>query len=127
MYTTQKVLWHSKLINTRKYIAGFLQRPIYLIKYDVNMQQHDDKTLQFMVAAGQIFKQLRKENTGSSINKFAREYEFDRGNLSKIERGINSCSLITAWKLSEAAGVKFSEFAKLLEEKLGGNFKLIDE
>ena len=107
--------------------VGFLQRPIYLIKYDVNMQQHDDKTLQFMAAAGQIFKQLRQENTGSSINKFAREYELDRGNLSKIERGINSCSLITAWKLSEAAGVKFSEFAKLLEEKLGGNFKLIDE
>nr|QGT49701.1 hypothetical protein Melaina855_0880 [uncultured Candidatus Melainabacteria bacterium] len=89
--------------------------------------QQDDKTLQFMKAVGAVFKDVREEETHNSINKFAREYDIDRGNLSKIERGIINCRLITAWKLSEAAGIKFSEFAKRLEEKLGKDFILMDE
>ncbi len=91
------------------------------------MQQHNDKTLQFMRSAGYIFRKIRQENTHSSINQFAREYDIDRGNLSKIERGLIGCSLMTAWRLAEAGGVKFSEFAKQLENELGTDFKLIEE
>jgi len=91
------------------------------------MQQQNDKNLQFKKATGKVFKKIREENVRNSINKFALEYDIDRGNLSKIERGIINCSLITAWKIAEASGVKFSYFAKLLEEELGENFKLIEE
>lgn len=86
-----------------------------------------DKTLQFKSIVGEIFREIREKNTNSSINKFAREYDIDRGNLSKIERGIICCSLLTAWKLTEASGIKFSDFAKMLEDKLGDDFVLMDE
>ncbi len=90
------------------------------------MQQQDKKTMVLNKAMGEIVKELREKNAKSSINNFAREYDFDRGNLSKLERGQLNCRLLTAWKLSEALGIKFSDFAKLLEEKLGENFTLID-
>lgn len=91
------------------------------------MQQQNNKTSQFLNTVGDIFKRIRTEKTHNSINQFAREYDIDRGNLSKIERGLNSCRLITAWKLCEAAGIKFSEFAKILENELGNDFSLTDE
>ncbi len=91
------------------------------------MQQSNDKTQKLINAAGLIFKNLRQEEMKSPLNKFAREYDIDRGHLSKLERGIVGCSLTMAWKIAEAAGVKFSEFAKLLEDELGDDFKLMDE
>ena len=89
--------------------------------------QQQEQILIFMKALGELIKEIREEKTHRSINKFAREYEFDRGNLSKIERGLLGCRLITAWKISEAAGISFSEFAQRLENKLGKDFSLIDE
>ena len=89
------------------------------------MQVDKVKTAQFKKAVGLVIKELR-EKQNLSLNKFAFEYEFDKGNLSKAEHGKYSLYLITAWKLSEAYGIKFSEFAKLLEEKLGDDFKLLD-
>lgn len=86
-----------------------------------------DKTLQFKKAVGTIIRELRKEEPKRSINKFAHEYDLDRGNLSKIERGIYSIQLITAWRIAEALGIKFSDFAKMLEDKLGDDFVLMDE
>lgn len=80
----------------------------------------------FKASVGEIFKNFRKE-IGKSQRKFADEYDIDRGNLSKIEKGLVGCSLLTSWKISEAAGIKFSDFAKMLEEKLGDDFKLMDE
>ena len=90
------------------------------------MQQADEKILLFNKTVGKLLKELRNNNSKTTINNFAREYDIDRGNLSKLERGIINCRLITAWKLSEALGIKFSEFAKKLEEKLGKDFTLID-
>ena len=91
------------------------------------MQQDKIKNLQFKKAVGNVFKKIRLNNTQKSISKFAREFDLDRGNLSKIERGQLSCGLITAWKIAEASNISFSAFAKLLEEELGEDFKLIDE
>lgn len=91
------------------------------------MQQGKNKNLHFFNTVGLIFKKIRIEKTKSSINNFAREYDIDRGHLSKIERGLVGCSLATAWKIAEATGIKFSEFAKLLEDELGDDFKLMDE
>ena len=91
------------------------------------MQHLKSKNTEFQKAVGKIITRLREEKAQDSINNFARSYGFDRGNLSKIERGIIGCRLETAWKISEACDVKFSQFVKLLEEELGDNFKLIDE
>jgi transcriptional regulator with XRE-family HTH domain len=91
------------------------------------MQQHDKKILQFNKSVGEVVKSLRENKPNTSINKFAREYDIDRGNLSKIERGSIGCRLITAWKLAEASNVTFSEFAQLLERKLGKDFKFFDD
>lgn len=90
------------------------------------MQQHN-KFSKFKKCAGSLLKKVREENYSSSRSKFAREYELDRGNLSKIENGIISSSLFTTWKICEALGIKFSDFAKALEEELGDDFKLMDE
>ncbi len=86
----------------------------------------EDKVLEFKKVVGELVRELRKKNTNLSINKFALSYDFDKSNMSKLERGIYSAYLITAWRLSEALGLKFSEFAKLIEEKLGEDFTLMD-
>ncbi len=89
--------------------------------------QEDEKVLHFKKAVGETIRELRKQLPGRTINKFACEYDIDSGNLSKIERGIYSVQLITAWKIVEGLGIKFSDFAKRLEDKLGDDFVLMDE
>lgn len=90
------------------------------------MQQDNEKVLHFNKILGELIKEKRMKEAKISLNKFAREYDFDRGNLSKIENGILNCRLVTAWKISEALGIKFSEFVKILEDNLEENFTLID-
>ena len=98
------------------------------MKYDVKMQQDNDiKRAKFNKILGQVIKNIRIKDDYISISKLAREYDLDRGNLSKLERGINGCNIVTAWKICEAANIKFSEFAKLLEKELGKDFKFTDE
>ena len=91
------------------------------------MQHIEDKRNKFNKALGKTLQKMRTENRKVSISRLAREYDIDRGNLSKIERGINSCNITTAWKICEATGIKFSDFAKLLERELGQDFKFVDE
>lgn len=90
------------------------------------MQHNEPKEEIFNKVTGDLFKELRLKKSSGSMSNFAREYDFDRGNFSKIERGLVNCRLITAWKFAEAAGLKFSEFAKMLEEKLGDDFTFFD-
>lgn len=87
----------------------------------------DEKVLKFKQALGEVLKEIRKNNSNCSLNKVANEYDIDKGSLSKIERGFYNVQLITAWRLAEAYNIKFSEFSKKLEEKLGEEFKFIDE
>ena len=47
--------------------------------------------------------------------------------MSRIENAKVDCKFITLWKIAEALGMKPSEFVKQLEDKLGKDFKLIDE
>ena len=90
------------------------------------MQQVDYKVERFNKVVGELIKELRQNNNNISINNFCRQYDFDRGNFSKIERGVIGCRLATVFKACEALGIKFSDFAKLLEEKLGEDFTFID-
>ncbi|MBQ8458543.1 helix-turn-helix transcriptional regulator [bacterium] len=90
------------------------------------MQQNNKKITYLKETLGKIFTQLRlKKNI--SINQLAFQYDIDKGSLSKLERGVYDCRISTAIKLAQANGIKFSEFAKLLENELGENFSLIDE
>ena len=91
------------------------------------MQHNDKKLLHFKKSLGRVLNKLRTSGTKISRSQFAREYDIDRGNLSKIENGKLSCSIITVWKIAEALGIKFSVFAKLLEEELGEDFTLIEQ
>ncbi len=87
--------------------------------------QHNTKVLTIKNAVGNILRKLR-ENKNISLNKLALEYDIDKGTLSKLERGIYDCRISTAWKIAEANGIKFSDFAKMLEDELGSDFTFID-
>ena len=90
------------------------------------MQQ--GKTIKyFKKKIGESLKEIRLNKYQGSINKIANEYDIDKGNLSKLERGFVGCTILTAWKICEASGIKFSEFAKILEHKLGEKFKLTED
>lgn len=91
------------------------------------MQQNDEKAIQFSKTVGELVKDLRLTNTGKSLNKLADEYDISRATLSKLENGIHHCKFLTIWQLSEALGIKCSELVKILEDKLGDDFSLIDE
>ena len=79
----------------------------------------------FKKILGKVFSNLRKTKN-ISLSKLALEYDIDKGSLSKLERGIYDCRISTAWKIAEANGIKFSDFAKLLEKEIDKNFTLID-
>ena len=76
---------------------------------------------------GSLIKKLRTERTNFTVNEMAYAFDIARGNLSKIENGYNDPRFSTILKIAEATGLKFSEFAKLLEDELGEDFKLMDE
>jgi len=88
--------------------------------------QDSNKIAKFKSAIGEVFSELRVASGDVSLNKLALEYDIDKGSLSKLERGVYDCRLSTAWKLSQANGINFSDFAKMLEEKLGKDFTFID-
>lgn len=88
--------------------------------------QESENLIKFRKAVGNVFQKIRKRNPNLSLSKFALEYDLDKSNLSKTERGIINIYLATAWKISEAYGIKFSEFAKLLEDELGERFTFMD-
>ena len=85
-----------------------------------------NKSELFNKALGEVIQEI-VSSTGKSISTFAREYDFDRGNLSKITRGKLGCRIETVWKIAEAGNIDFTEFSKRLKNKLGNNFSLIDE
>lgn len=89
------------------------------------MQQKETRK-QFNKVLGQLFRDIRKSNGNISISKFSHEYDFDRGNMSKLERGIICCNMFTAYKMCEAYNIDFSDFAVRLKEKLGKDFSTID-
>lgn len=89
------------------------------------MQEDTTKIVNFKKAVGKVFNKIRCTNN-LSMNKLSLEYDFNKGNISKLEKGVYDCQLSTAWKFAEANGIKFSEFAKLLEDELGERFTFMD-
>lgn len=91
------------------------------------MQNKTKNSLFFRKILGEVIKEIRQERIGLSGNKFANEYDIGNGNLSRIENGVVDCKFVTLWKISEALGIDFAEFANILKSKLGEKFTLIDE
>lgn len=91
------------------------------------MQRDFDKIKQLKFLIGKNFKRIREEKKFNSLNDFARSYDINRANLSKIENGKVGCSIETAWRISEALGVPLSVFIKQIEDQVGKDFKLMDE
>lgn len=91
------------------------------------MQHDKEKITRFNKAFGEVIEELRESKAKLSINKFAMEFDIDRGNLSKLENGLLSCRMITAWRIAEGMGLKLSDVVKILEKKLGNDYKLMDE
>lgn len=91
------------------------------------MQQDNVKLLQLKQAIGEVVKEIRYTEPHISMTKLAYEYDVAKGTLSMLEQGTLDSRISTLWKIAEARGIKFSEFARRLEEKLGDNFKFMDE
>ncbi len=89
--------------------------------------QDIEKIQKFKQAVGNVIRKIWTTSTDLSISKFANEYDFYKSNISKIEKGLYNIQLITAWRISEALGITFVYFAKLLQEELGKDFTFIDE
>ena len=72
--------------------------------------------------AGQALKMLRGEK---SLYMLSAEYEISTSLLSSLERGLKDPQLTTVFKLSEALGIKASDFVKIIEQELPNGFSLI--
>lgn len=75
------------------------------------------------IAAGNVLKR-HKGNKSNYV--LGAEYDISTSLLSNLERGLKDPQLSTVFKLSEALGVKPSEFVKEIEESLPNNFSLIE-
>jgi transcriptional regulator with XRE-family HTH domain len=92
------------------------------------MQYKSNKTLHLNKVFGEEVAELRKKNfKDKSRLMFCYEYDLDAGNLSRIENGIIDTKLSMLWRISESLGVPLSEIFKSIEQKLGENFRLLDE
>ena len=70
---------------------------------------------------GNIVKRERlRRNAG--INKFSYEYDIGNGLLSYLEKGISDTKITTMWKLANAFGMQFSDFARMIELELPNDF-----
>ena len=85
------------------------------------------KTLQLSLVLGKYIKELRIQRGHISGKKFAREYDLNDSNLSKIERGIGDIKFVTLFKIVQALDMSLDEFMKGLAERLGEDFFLIDQ
>lgn len=86
---------------------------------DLLIQENNKQML--LRALGKVVNQKRKEMK-KGINKFSFEYDIGNGLLSRLERGDVDTKISTLWKLANAFGLSFSEFAKLIENELPEDF-----
>jgi len=91
------------------------------------MQYSNDKFILLNNALAEVVKELRVKKTGLSVNKFGESYGIEKNNILRIEKAKGYCKLITIWQIANAYGLSFSKFIKLVEDKLGSDFTLIDE
>ena len=85
----------------------------------------NDKKAILLKAIGKVvLSERNKQNKG--INKFSFEYDLGNGLLSRLEHGKTDTQISTLWKIANALDIKFSDFAKIIEENLPENFNFYD-
>jgi transcriptional regulator with XRE-family HTH domain len=69
-------------------------------------------------AIGKIVKSRRKKG----LLRLAFEYDLPNTTLAKLEKGLCDPQISTLWKISNALGLKFSDFISLVEKELPQDF-----
>lgn len=88
---------------------------------DVDKEMLETNKDVLLKAIGKVVKRERvKRKTG--INKFSYEYDIGNGLLSYLEKGVSDTKITTMWKLANAFGMSFSEFAMMIEHELPEDF-----
>jgi len=90
------------------------------------MQHKSKNSLRLVKLAGKTIKKLRMEKTGLSVNQFSFKVEIEKGNLSRLENGLNDPKLTTLWKIAQGLEIPLSEFIKELEKSAKGKLDLLD-
>ncbi len=86
------------------------------------MQQEEKKKL-ICEIAGRLLKKLRGKKSHYMLSN---EYEISTSLLNNLERGVKDPQLTTIFKVSEALGIKASEFVEMIEKELPKGFSLIE-
>lgn len=92
---------------------------------DVKKNSNSKKELLLSVIGNLIREKRTEQNKG--ILLFSYEYDISNSSIAMLEKGKRDVQITTLWKLANALGMSFSEFAMELERRLPPNFKLIDD
>lgn len=91
----------------------------------IRKNQDPQKQLLLNVIGELIREKRLKQNKG--ILLFSYEYDISNSSIALLEKGKRDVQITTLWKLANAFGMSFSEFAKEIENRLPKGFKLIDD
>ena len=89
-------------------------------------KDNDPKKEMLIKIIGNLIKEKRLAQD-KGILLFSYEYDISNSSIALLEKGKRDVQVTTLWKLANALGMKFSEFAKEIETKLPKDFKLIDD
>lgn len=89
-------------------------------------KNHNPQKDILLAAIGDIIREKRlAQNKG--ILLFSYEYDISNSSISLLEKGKRDVQITTLWKLANAFGMNFSDFAKEVESRLPKDFKLTDD
>lgn len=91
------------------------------------MQQNSKKFSKFKKVLGMLVHEIRETEPKITMTQLAYQYEINKSTLSRLEKGMLDSRISTLWKIAEARGMKFFEFALRLEKELGEGFMFMDE
>lgn len=90
------------------------------------MQHENSKNAELILKAiGEVVKEIRLKQSKSQ-RLMSDEFSIPRSLLSRLENSINEPKIISIWSISEALGMKISDFFKLVEEKLPEEFSITE-
>ncbi len=87
---------------------------------------NDSKKSELLAVIGKLLKEKRKEKD-KGILLLGYEYDISASSIMQLERGNRDVQITTLWKLANALGLSFTEFAQEVERRLPEGFKLIDD
>ncbi len=87
---------------------------------------NDSKKRLLLKVIGELIKEKRiAKNKGILLLSY--EFDISNSSIAQLEKGQRDVQITTLWKLANAFGMSFSEFAKEIEKRLPKDFKLIED